>query len=187
MRTVGENIKQIRKEKNMTQKELGAKIGGISQQQIGQWETGKANPKIETIEKIAYALDVPITKLVENLTINQYKMTSEYKKVELHVNAYQGIKAILKHMYGGFEEKDIQAEYGESFYYLVGNEQNHFILYEGDIEKLLNYVITSMPFIINEIKDERSENVVIDEILKELNDEEYIQTVKNYINNYENQ
>ena len=82
MKTVGENIKQIRKEKNMTQKELGAKIGGISQQQIGQWETGKANPKIETIEKIAYALDVPITKLVENLTIDQYKMISEYKKVD---------------------------------------------------------------------------------------------------------
>ena len=48
--SIGENIKRIRKEKGLTQKELGLALGGISQQQIGQWETGKANPKIETIQ-----------------------------------------------------------------------------------------------------------------------------------------
>ena len=42
--TVGEKIKYIRKEKGLTQKELGIILGDISQQQIGQWETGKANP-----------------------------------------------------------------------------------------------------------------------------------------------
>ena len=56
--TTGENIKRIRIKRNMTQKELGEKLGGISQQQIGQWETGKVNPKIETIQKIAHALNV---------------------------------------------------------------------------------------------------------------------------------
>lgn len=56
--SIGENIKHIRIEKSITQKELGERLGGISQQQIGQWETGKANPKIETIQKIADALGV---------------------------------------------------------------------------------------------------------------------------------
>lgn len=41
----------------MTQKELGEKLGGISQQQIGQWENGIKKPKIETITKIAMALE----------------------------------------------------------------------------------------------------------------------------------
>lgn len=63
--TIGENIKRIRKEKNMTQRELGESLGGISQQQIGQWETGKANPKFETIIKIAYALDVDFFDIVD--------------------------------------------------------------------------------------------------------------------------
>ena len=55
---IGENIRRIRTEKKITQKELGEKLGGISQQQIGRWENDKANPKKETIEKIAVALGV---------------------------------------------------------------------------------------------------------------------------------
>ena len=39
--SVGENIRQARTQKNITQKELGEKLGGIPQQQIGRWEKGK--------------------------------------------------------------------------------------------------------------------------------------------------
>ncbi len=63
--TVGEKIRTIRKEKGLTQKELGDRLGKISQQQIGQWETGKANPKKETLQKIAKALEVDITVLMD--------------------------------------------------------------------------------------------------------------------------
>lgn len=62
---IGENIRRIRIEKNMTQKELGDKLGGISQQQIGRWETGKANPKIETLKHIADTLQVELWEIVE--------------------------------------------------------------------------------------------------------------------------
>ena len=48
----------------MTQKELGEKLGGIPQQQIGRWENGKSNPKLNTIQKIAAALSVNINDLV---------------------------------------------------------------------------------------------------------------------------
>lgn len=65
--SIGENIKQIRKSKNMTQRELGEKIGGISQQQIGQWENNIKNPKIETVVKIADALNVPVSALDKEL------------------------------------------------------------------------------------------------------------------------
>lgn len=63
--TVGEKIKIKRIEKKLTQKELGEKLGGISQQQIGQWETGKVKPKIETILKISDALSVDLFDLME--------------------------------------------------------------------------------------------------------------------------
>ncbi len=56
--TIGESIRRMRKEQNMTQKELGEKLGGISQQQIGQWENGIKNPKKETLQKIADALGI---------------------------------------------------------------------------------------------------------------------------------
>lgn len=60
----GESIKKIRKEKGLTQKQLGDKLG-ISQAAIGQFESNKANPKMETIRKIADALEVELWEIVE--------------------------------------------------------------------------------------------------------------------------
>lgn len=62
MTTIGENIKRIRKEKGLSQKELGQKLG-VSQQMIGQYEKSNAVPKLETLQKIADALDVPLSEL----------------------------------------------------------------------------------------------------------------------------
>lgn len=61
---IGENIKRIRIQKKMTQKELGEKLGEITQQQIGQWENGNKKPKIETIQKIATALEVSLSDIM---------------------------------------------------------------------------------------------------------------------------
>ncbi len=77
--TTGERIKKIRQEKGLLQRELGEKIG-VSQQMIGQWENGKSNPKIETIRKIADALNVPHYELLGfdgSIRVNQ---TSQRKK-----------------------------------------------------------------------------------------------------------
>lgn len=63
---VGKKIRNIRIHRGMTQKELGEKLGGVSQQQIGRWENGKVNPKINTIQKIATALNVNINELLQS-------------------------------------------------------------------------------------------------------------------------
>lgn len=55
--TLGEKIKFYRKQKNITQRELGEKINA-TQQQIGQYEKGLRQPKLESIEKIANALGI---------------------------------------------------------------------------------------------------------------------------------
>lgn len=55
--TIGENIKKIRKEKGLTQKELG-NLCHIDAANIRKYENGKQNPKTETLDKIAAALDV---------------------------------------------------------------------------------------------------------------------------------
>lgn len=61
--TIGENVKKIRKEKGLTQKELGERLG-ITQSAIGQFENDKTSPTITTISKIANALDVEIDKIM---------------------------------------------------------------------------------------------------------------------------
>lgn len=48
----------------MSQKELGRKLN-VSQQMIGQWETGKSNPKIETLRRIADTLEVRLFEIVD--------------------------------------------------------------------------------------------------------------------------
>lgn len=64
---IGDNIRYHRRKLGISQKELGEKLGGISQQQIGQWENGSANPKLETQIKIASALGVPVSQLNDTL------------------------------------------------------------------------------------------------------------------------
>lgn len=54
---IGEKIKNIRKTKGLTQKELAQKLG-VSQAMITQYEKGLRKPKPDTIKRIAMALGV---------------------------------------------------------------------------------------------------------------------------------
>lgn len=62
--TIAENIKRIRKEKGLTQKQLG-NLCGMADSAIRRYELGKSNPKIQTLHKIAKGLKVPVQALVE--------------------------------------------------------------------------------------------------------------------------
>lgn len=55
--TLAERIKQIRENKGMTQKQAAA-LMGISQQAYSQYESGTREPKLETLWRIATALNV---------------------------------------------------------------------------------------------------------------------------------
>lgn len=57
-----EKLRNLRKEKGMTQKELSVKLG-TTPQNLAQYENGKRNPKPKTLQKIADALDVPVNAL----------------------------------------------------------------------------------------------------------------------------
>lgn len=64
--TIGENIRRIRKEKGITQKELGERLN-MTQSAIGQFENNKTSPKKDTIEKIASALSVKPSELMKGV------------------------------------------------------------------------------------------------------------------------
>ena len=66
--TTGEKIRHLRLERNLTQKALASKCG-MYESQIRKYETGKANPKIETLQKIADALNVPINELRSDIAV----------------------------------------------------------------------------------------------------------------------
>lgn len=61
--TTGEKIREIRKEKKLTQQQLG-KLLGVSGSMIGQYEKGERNPKYITLQKIASVLGVNIEDII---------------------------------------------------------------------------------------------------------------------------
>lgn len=61
--TIGEHIKATRKNKGLSQKELGEALG-VSGAMIGQYETGQRKPRLDTLRRIADALGVEWTELV---------------------------------------------------------------------------------------------------------------------------
>lgn len=60
--TIGEQIRTIRKHLGLTQKELG-KLSDTSETTIKQYEAGKRQPRIEQLQKIAYALGGSISDI----------------------------------------------------------------------------------------------------------------------------
>lgn len=143
---IGKRIRAIREKRGISQRELGD-ILGVTQQTIGQLENNKTSPKIETLERVAAALNVPITALIEASTEAQHlKATWEWiqsndqKRAEL-------IKEILKTHSYKITEKDIHwliVTDHQGFSFLVSRNDFQDMTERCDkdirynIEKLLN-------------------------------------------------
>ena len=63
--TVGENIRRIRQERNLTQRQLGELVGA-SEAYIRAYESGRRNPKPKSLETIAKALAVNVEVLTNS-------------------------------------------------------------------------------------------------------------------------
>lgn len=70
------NIKNLRKEQNLTQKELAVKAN-ISFRTIQNYENGLTPPSLKTIEKIASALSVSVERLISKYVFDNNTTASE--------------------------------------------------------------------------------------------------------------
>lgn len=61
----GEIIRKIRKQKDLTQEKLSEKAG-IDPKSIIQIESGKRNPTLKTLQKIASALKISLSDLLKS-------------------------------------------------------------------------------------------------------------------------
>ena len=92
---LGERIRQLRNQREMSQEELAFKAG-ISAAHLGQIERALKSPTIETIGKISGALNVPLTML----------FSDEYEPLELESITINKINAQLLTM-SAEDQKDI--------------------------------------------------------------------------------
>jgi len=61
-------LKDLRKRRGLTQQQL-SELSGVSQQYISDIETGDVEGSLTVLRKLAKALDVPVTKLIEEKPI----------------------------------------------------------------------------------------------------------------------
>ena len=69
--TTGELIREARKKKGLMQRELGELLG-MSDVGVAQWEKGLRNPRLETRQRIAKALDIDVTALMSDSEKEDY-------------------------------------------------------------------------------------------------------------------
>lgn len=79
-----EKLKAARKQKCLSQAALG-KLIGVRTQTISNWETGKSEPNLETINKLCEILDVPLRYFINEERVD-YQLTLEESFV---INKYR--------------------------------------------------------------------------------------------------
>lgn len=92
MKTVGEIIQSNLELKNMTQAELGKRLG-LSQKAISKYVTGKSLPSIETLGNICSVLDVNVTAFFPN---NQSKNEEELEVLQNYRLLDEKSKTVIK-------------------------------------------------------------------------------------------
>ena len=60
--SIGKNIAKFRKQLNLTQEELGEKLG-VTNQAVSKWESAVSMPDVMLLPKIAEALNITLEEL----------------------------------------------------------------------------------------------------------------------------
>lgn len=108
---IGEQIKKLRKQQHMTQKQL-AKESGIAEITIRQYEAGKYNPKPDAVMKLCVGLNCKITDIIDDETQKYYRM---FDNINTKPVAFDNaIQKFLNKEDLTYEEEDAITEYVES-------------------------------------------------------------------------
>lgn len=73
---IGEFIAQLRKEQNMTQIELGEKLG-VTNKTVSRWENGNYMPDISIMQELCETLNISINELVSGKNLNESEFKSQ--------------------------------------------------------------------------------------------------------------
>ncbi len=82
---IGAKIRELRKEKKMTQEELADRLR-ISSEAVSKWETGASSPDIDTLPKLAICFG---TSLDDLLDFDQSKLDAAIEAI-LHESGRGG-------------------------------------------------------------------------------------------------
>lgn len=173
METIGTRIKDLRKQKKLTQKDLGKKIG-VSDVSVLKWENGQNSPKYENIQELAFELDTTAEYLVygrnsPNSDVTDFRPVSRLIPVLTHVQAgnWSNVQSINKYDINQWLPAPPNAG-KNSFYMIVKGTSNYpyfndgdFICIDPDID--VSYVQTGEMVVVQHEGDATFKALVKDE------------------------
>lgn len=193
--TTGERIKNIRKQKGLTQHELGELLG-VTQSMIAAYENNTRNPKPETLQKIANALEVPLYKFFDWADGLEVLIEKENERRKQWAELDNIALIVLNNIYNKVEEGCEELEYmveNEKVvltipYYIIGDGSDKFFLFDEDVEKINALIETSTKNYADMLKTEsgrpKSEEQIYDELLMTSKDPEHINQTKEHLKKY---
>jgi transcriptional regulator with XRE-family HTH domain len=87
---IEKNIKNFREQKGISQSELAERLN-VTIQAVSNWETGKTQPDIDTLRKIADILEVSIDELIYGNKITNHVEHKHYHIQNITNKAGKGI------------------------------------------------------------------------------------------------
>lgn len=90
-------IKETRKSKGLTQKQLGDRLG-VSASAVSQFESENANIKTDTLEKIAAALECDLFELISFEDYAKSSMKELYEAKEQYIEKLAECARLLNHV-----------------------------------------------------------------------------------------
>lgn len=65
LKNVGKRIQELREQKGLTQVDLAGKIGVFDTTNVSRIESGRTNPTLYTLYRVAEALEVPLKDIID--------------------------------------------------------------------------------------------------------------------------
>lgn len=163
--SIGEKIKTIRSEKGITQRELAERLF-TTQQNLAQYENNKRKPKIDTLRRIADALEVPISELMGwdyyngadgagPNELEKFRNSSYFHDVENYQITTNGYYKMMVGIFDSVKEVDYN---DTTFVVLTLNGETFVVTYDffydlqENIEKQIKMIIKEVSLSKNEIK-----------------------------------
>ena len=145
---VGQRIQAARKTKGLTQKQLGERVG-LATGTIQQYELGKREPKVETLQKIASALNVFITDLTGDVNTIYFESDSERMSYRLN----QKIKSTGAVIFGKYVNDSYQM-------WMKFKDNVTISLNTDDLENLEQQIDRYVEFSLDEFERSKQNQVV---------------------------
>lgn len=92
---IGKNIKRFRELNNLTQDELGEKIG-VSGKTVSSWELNRTEPKMGMIEKLSNYFGCDKSELIgENVKPDEYYLNEDTKQIAQEIFENKELRALF--------------------------------------------------------------------------------------------